>query len=118
MFWRVSTLSGRTIVITACNSDIGFETFPCARSPWWARHRPRANTGGSTGRVSGSSTPVACDLADLDSVIAATNAVHTLGRLTGYAGGQHRHHGIERIATWRPRLRQLLLVIFRNGTLT
>jgi WW domain-containing oxidoreductase len=32
-------------------------------------------------RVSGSSTPVACDLADLDSVIAATNAVHTLGRL-------------------------------------
>ena len=45
-------LWGRTIVITGCNSDIGFETFPCARSPWWARHRPRANTGGSTGRVS------------------------------------------------------------------
>jgi hypothetical protein len=25
---------------------------------------------------------------------------------------------IERIATWRPRLRQLVLVIIRNGTLT
>jgi hypothetical protein len=32
-------------------------------------------------RAGGSSTPVACDLADLDSGIAATNAVHRLGRL-------------------------------------
>ena len=76
-------LSGRTIVITGCNSGIGFETFRAlaahgAHVIGLARTLEAARD--ACQRAGGSSTPVACDLADLDSVIAATNAVRTLGR--------------------------------------
>ena len=43
MFGRVSGC-GASLVITGCNSDIGFKTFPCARSPWWARQIGLART--------------------------------------------------------------------------
>jgi WW domain-containing oxidoreductase len=76
-------LSGRTILITGCHSGIGLETFRAlaargahviglARSREAARH--------ACERAGGSATPIACDLANLDSVIAATHAVHKLRR--------------------------------------
>lgn len=76
-------LSGRTILVTGCYSGIGFETFRAlaargahviglARSREAARH--------ACERAGGSATPIACDLANLDSVIAARNAVRKLGR--------------------------------------
>jgi WW domain-containing oxidoreductase len=76
-------LSGRTILVTGCHSGIGLETFRAlaargahviglARSREAARH--------ACERAGGSATPIACDLSNLDSVIAARNAVHKLGR--------------------------------------
>jgi WW domain-containing oxidoreductase len=76
-------LSGRTILVTGCHSGIGFETFRAlaargahviglARSREAARH--------ACERAGGSGTPIACDLANLDSVNAARNAIHELGR--------------------------------------
>lgn len=76
-------LSGRTILITGCNAGIGFETFRAlachgahviglARSLQAAREACR--------RAGGSSSAVACDLADLDSVIEATRTVRRLDR--------------------------------------
>jgi WW domain-containing oxidoreductase len=76
-------LSGRTILITGCNTGIGFETFRAlahhgahviglARNPEAARDACQ--------RAGGSSSPVGCDLADLDSVVEAIQAVRRLGR--------------------------------------
>jgi WW domain-containing oxidoreductase len=76
-------LSGRTILITGCNSGIGLETFRAlaARGAYvvgLARSREAARF--ACERVGGSSTPVVCDLANLDSVTAACAAVLKLGR--------------------------------------
>jgi WW domain-containing oxidoreductase len=76
-------LSGRTILITGCNSGIGLETFRAlaARGAYvvgLARSREAARF--ACERVGGTSTPVACDLANLDSVNAACAAVLKLGR--------------------------------------
>jgi WW domain-containing oxidoreductase len=76
-------LSGRTILVTGCNSGIGFETFRAlaargAHVIGLARSREAARF--ACERAGGSSTPVACDLANLDSVNAACAAVVTLGR--------------------------------------
>jgi WW domain-containing oxidoreductase len=76
-------LSGRTIVITGCNSGIGFETFRTltahgAHVVGLARTREAARD--ACRRARGSSTPVACDLADLDSVRHATEVITALGR--------------------------------------
>jgi WW domain-containing oxidoreductase len=76
-------LSGRTMVITGCNSGIGFETFRAlaARGAHViALARTLEAAQDACQRAGGSSTPVACDLADLDSVSAAIHAVLRLGR--------------------------------------
>jgi WW domain-containing oxidoreductase len=76
-------LSGRTILITGCNAGIGFETFRAlahhgADVIGLARNLEAARA--ACQRASGSSCPVACDLADLDSIIEATRTVRRLGR--------------------------------------
>src|SRR5712671_5770713 len=76
-------LAGKTILITGCNSGIGFETMRAlqahgahvialARSEQLARD--------AIARAGGSGTPVACDLGDLASVDAAIGKIHGLGR--------------------------------------
>jgi WW domain-containing oxidoreductase len=76
-------LSGRTILITGCSSGIGFETLRAltthgAHVVGLARTLDAARN--ACRRARGSSTPVACDLSDLDSVRAVTKAVLALGR--------------------------------------
>ena len=74
-------LTGKRIVVTGCNSGIGFETMSAlsangahviglARSLQDAQNACR--------QVSPSSTPVACDLADLASVAAAADTIRGL----------------------------------------
>ena len=74
-------LTGKRMVVTGCNSGIGFETMSAlsangahviglARSLQDAQNACR--------QVSPSSTPVACDLADLDSVAAAADTIRGL----------------------------------------
>jgi WW domain-containing oxidoreductase len=76
-------LAGKTILVTGCNSGIGFETIRAlaargahiiglARSFLSARE--------ACHRAGGSATPVACDLADIDSVVSAVDIVSSLGR--------------------------------------
>jgi WW domain-containing oxidoreductase len=76
-------LSGRTILITGCNAGIGFETLRAlahhgAHVIGLARNLEAACD--ACQRAGGSSSPVACDLADLDSVIEAIQTVRRLGR--------------------------------------
>jgi WW domain-containing oxidoreductase len=74
-------LTGKRIVVTGCNSGIGFETMSAlsangahvigvARSLQDAQNACR--------QMGPSSTPVACDLADLDSVAAAADTIRGL----------------------------------------
>jgi WW domain-containing oxidoreductase len=76
-------LSGRTILITGCNAGIGFETFRAllhhgahviglARNEQSAREACRL--------AGGSSSAIACNLADLDSVSDAIRTVRQLDR--------------------------------------
>jgi WW domain-containing oxidoreductase len=76
-------LSGRTILVTGCNAGIGFETFRAlachgAHVIGLARNLQAAHE--ACRRAGGSSSAVACDLADLDSVREATRTVHRLDR--------------------------------------
>lgn len=76
-------LSGRTILITGCCSGIGFETLRAlatrgAHVIGLARSREAARR--ACAQVRGSSTAVECDLANMDSVQAATDTVRKLGR--------------------------------------
>jgi len=78
-------LKGRTILVTGCNSGIGFETIRAlstrgAHIIGLARSLQAARE--ACGRLgpSASATAVACDLADLACVVAAANTVRTLGR--------------------------------------
>jgi WW domain-containing oxidoreductase len=78
-------LKGRTILVTGCNSGIGFETIRAlsargAHIIGLARSLQAARE--ACGRLgpSASATPVACDLGDLACVVAAANTVRTLGR--------------------------------------
>jgi WW domain-containing oxidoreductase len=74
-------LSGKRIVVTGCNSGIGFETMSAlaangAQVMGLARSAADAET---ACRAAGPScTPVACDLADLGSVAAAAGAIRAL----------------------------------------
>src|ERR1017187_1689915 len=74
-------LTGKRIVVTGCNSGIGFETMSAlsangAHVIGLARSRRDAKI--ACDKVGPSSTPVACDLADLDAVAAAAGAIRAL----------------------------------------
>jgi WW domain-containing oxidoreductase len=74
-------LTGKQIVVTGCNSGIGFETMSAlcsngAHVIGLARSLRDAET--ACAKVGISSTPVGCDLADLDSVAAAAAAIRAL----------------------------------------
>src|SRR5258707_13878614 len=76
-------LRGRTILITGCNSGIGFESARAlaasgAHIIGLARTLEAAQS--ACARTGGSTTPVACDLADLASVDAAGKAVQGIVR--------------------------------------
>jgi len=74
-------LSGKRIVVTGCNSGIGFETMHTlaangAHVIGVARSLDEAKA--ACAEVGPFSTPVACDLADLDSVAAAAQTIRGL----------------------------------------
>jgi WW domain-containing oxidoreductase len=74
-------LSGKHIVVTGCNSGIGFETMNAlsangAHVIGLARSLRDAET--ACAKMGPSSTAVACDLSDLDSVAAAADTVRAL----------------------------------------
>jgi WW domain-containing oxidoreductase len=74
-------LTGKRFVVTGCNSGIGFETMSalCANGAQvlgLARALPDAEK--ACGKAGPSCIPVACDLADLDSVAAAARTIRAL----------------------------------------
>jgi WW domain-containing oxidoreductase len=74
-------LTGRRMVVTGCNSGIGFETMSalCANGAHvigLARSLEDAKS--ACGKAGPFCTPVACDLADLDSIAAAAQAIRAL----------------------------------------
>jgi WW domain-containing oxidoreductase len=74
-------LSGKRFVVTGCNSGIGFETMSAlsangAHVIGLARSLQEAQS--ACAKVGPSSTPVACDLADLESVAAAADTIRAL----------------------------------------
>ena len=74
-------LRGKNILITGCNSGLGFETMRVlakrgAQVIGTARTRPKAEDAGS--EVGAEIIPVACELSDLDSVVACTEEVESL----------------------------------------
>jgi WW domain-containing oxidoreductase len=74
-------LTGKRMVVTGCNSGIGFETMSalCANGAHvigLARSLQDAKS--ACGKAGPYCTPVACDLADLDSVAAAAEAIRAL----------------------------------------
>src|SRR3979490_1964854 len=74
-------LTGKRIVVTGCNSGIGFETMSAlsangAQVIGLARTLRDAKI--ACGKAGPACTPVACDLADLDSVAAAAGTIRAL----------------------------------------
>jgi WW domain-containing oxidoreductase len=74
-------LSGKRIVVTGCNSGIGFETMNAfaangASVIGLARSLPEAQS--ACAKAGPTCIPVACDLADLGSVAAAADAIRAL----------------------------------------
>jgi len=74
-------LTGKRFVVTGCNSGIGFETMSalCANGAQvlgLARALPDAEK--ACGKAGPSCIPVACDLADLDSVASAARTIRAL----------------------------------------
>src|SRR4030088_2353182 len=64
-------LAGKNILITGCNSGIGFETMRALQAHGAhviALARSEQSARDAIGRAGGSGTPVACDLGDLASV--------------------------------------------------
>jgi NAD(P)-dependent dehydrogenase (short-subunit alcohol dehydrogenase family) len=74
-------LTGKTAVVTGCNSGIGFETMRVlARRGAHVIGTARTLEKGkeACGKVSGKTTPVALELTDFDSVVACANVIRTL----------------------------------------
>jgi len=76
-------LRGKTVLITGCNSGLGFETMRVlvkrgAHVIGVARTRKKAED--ARAEVGAEVTPVACDLSDLDSVVACSEEVAALGQ--------------------------------------
>jgi len=74
-------LTGRHFVVTGCNSGIGFETMSALAAN--GAHviglaRQAADAKSAALRAGPSVTPLACDLADLDSIAAAAGAIREL----------------------------------------
>jgi WW domain-containing oxidoreductase len=74
-------LTGKRIVVTGCNSGIGFETMSALSAN--GAHviglsRSLQDARNACSQVSPSATPVACDLSDLDSVAAAADTIRGL----------------------------------------
>lgn len=74
-------LSGKRYVVTGCNSGIGFETMSALTANGGqvlalARTLPDAKA--ACDKVSPGATPLACDLADLESVAAAAAAIRAM----------------------------------------
>ncbi|WP_158625223.1 SDR family NAD(P)-dependent oxidoreductase [Corallococcus terminator] len=76
-------LKGRTFLLTGCNSGLGAQTLRALTSHGGhviglARSLEQARE--ACARAGGSTTPVACDLGDVASVVAAAETVRALGR--------------------------------------
>src|SRR5882672_2891181 len=74
-------LTRKRIVVTGCNSGIGFETMKAlvangAHVVGLARTRDSARA--ACDAAGPSATPIACDLTDLESVDAAADSIHRL----------------------------------------
>ena len=75
-------LRGRTIVVTGCTSGIGQETMRVLAlrgAHVIGTARSRASGEAACGAVEGRATPVVLDLADFDSVVAASDTIRALG---------------------------------------
>jgi WW domain-containing oxidoreductase len=74
-------LSGKRFLVTGCNSGIGFETMSSLTANGGqvlGLARSLADAQAACARVSPGATPLACDLADLESVAAAALAIRAL----------------------------------------
>ncbi len=74
-------LSGKRFVVTGCNSGIGFETmsaFTANGGQVLGLARSLVDAQAACAKVSPGATPLACDLADLESVAAAAAAIPKL----------------------------------------
>ena len=76
-------LSGKTILITGVNSGLGYETMRVlamrgAHIIGFARNMEKAQE--ACARVGGKTTPVACELTDFNSVVAAAETVKALNK--------------------------------------
>jgi NAD(P)-dependent dehydrogenase (short-subunit alcohol dehydrogenase family) len=74
-------LSGMTVLITGCNSGLGYESMRAlaaagAHVIGTARSMEKAEQ--SCASVAGKTTPLVCELADMDSVVACSDAVNQL----------------------------------------
>jgi NAD(P)-dependent dehydrogenase (short-subunit alcohol dehydrogenase family) len=76
-------LGGKTVLLTGCNSGLGFETMRVLASRGTqiigvARTRKKAEDAAK--KIEGEITPVACELSDLDSVVACTDEIDAMDR--------------------------------------
>lgn len=74
-------MSGKTVLITGCNSGLGFETMRVLASRGAhilaaARSREKARLAAE--KTGGEVTPVACELSDFDSVVACADEIEAL----------------------------------------